>query len=73
MNNPRIGELAGLLLDLEDRGQRDTPRYAVIETEYLALKALPESWPDVRASKWTAEQRACALASGLVGPDGRSL
>ncbi len=72
MNNPMIGELADRLNGMEDSGLEGTPAYAVIKARYEALKALPESWPDVRAAKWTEEQRAMAVAAGMCGQCGRS-
>jgi hypothetical protein len=60
MNNPRIGQLANQLLDLEDAGKQLTPRYSALLAEYEALKAAPENWADVRASKRTPAQAALA-------------
>jgi hypothetical protein len=62
MNNPLIGELANKLLNMEDRGQQNTAAYAQTKTQYEALKALPESWADVRAAKRTPGQRILAEA-----------
>ena len=64
MTNPRIGQLAGLLLDMEDRGPRATSSalYASLKAEYTALKAAPASWSDVLESKWNLGQAQAAVA-----------
>jgi len=72
MNNPMIGELADRLNGMEDSGLAGTPAYEVIKARYEALKALPESWPDVRAKNWTPAQRALAVDAGMCGECGRS-
>lgn len=72
MNNPTIGEMASRLLDMEDAGKTATPAYRSLEASYIALKARPESWPDVPSRDWTPEQRALAVADGICGQCGRS-
>ena len=62
MHNPRIGQLADLLLNLEDAGRTATDEYRIASAEYLRLKALPENWPDVRSKNHTPEQAALAAA-----------
>lgn len=72
MNNPKIGELASKLMDLEDAGKTKTPLYADILKRYEALKALPESWGDITPKFWTPEQRALAILDGRCGQCGLS-
>jgi len=67
VNNDNIGRLAGRLLDLEDAGREGSSEYAAVKAEYEALKALPENWADVRASKRTPEQAALAAAWEAAG------
>jgi hypothetical protein len=62
MNNTRIGELADILNRLEDAGQTGAPQYTLAKMEYEALKAAPESWSDVRSSKWNLAQAEAAVA-----------
>jgi len=64
MQNDNIGRIAMKLNALEDAGRDGTAEYAALNAEYLALKALPENWADVRAAKRTPEQAALAAAAG---------
>lgn len=62
MTNQEIGRLAGILLNLEDRGDTSSAKYVATKLEYERIRGLPESWSDVRSSQWTPEQRTLAEA-----------
>lgn len=62
-----IGRLAEKLTQLEELGKAGTAEYATIQAEYLRVKALPENWMHVRASRRTPEQAALAAADEASG------
>jgi hypothetical protein len=69
MTNNEIGRIAGQLLDMEDAGQTNTPRYTELLARYEDLKSRPENWSDVRASKRTLAQQQAAAAWYAANPD----
>jgi|WetSurMetagenome_2_1015567.scaffolds.fasta_scaffold1001148_2 hypothetical protein len=60
MHNPRIGQLAEMLLRMEESGKATTPRYREVRDIYLDLKSKPENWVDVMPSERTPEQARLA-------------